>query len=59
MHIAFCLHLPRTFYLLRLRQGITTTRLICMLQISLNKAVGIARRVRVGQFQLPYDLSAA
>ena len=25
----------------------------------LNKAVGIARRVRVGQFQLPYDLSAA
>ena len=27
--------------------------------IILNKAVGIARRVRVGQFQLPYDLSAA
>jgi hypothetical protein len=26
---------------------------------NLNKAVGIARRVRVGQFQLPYDLSAA
>ena len=26
---------------------------------SLNKAVGIARRVRVGQFQLPYVLSAA
>jgi hypothetical protein len=29
------------------------------LLFSLNKAVGIARRVRVGQFQLPYDLSAA
>lgn len=27
--------------------------------LNLNKAVGIARRVRVGQFQLPYDLSAA
>ena len=27
--------------------------------LNLNKAVGIARRVRVGQFQLPYVLSAA
>lgn len=26
---------------------------------NLNKAVGIARRVRVGQFQLPYVLPAA
>ena len=27
--------------------------------LNLNKAVGIARRVRGGQFQLPYVLSAA
>lgn len=27
--------------------------------LNLNKAVGIARRVRVGQFQLPYVLPAA
>ena len=30
-----------------------------VVRLNLNKAVGIARRVRVGQFQLPYDLSAA
>ena len=28
-------------------------------RLILNKAVGIARRVRVGQFQLPYVLPAA
>ena len=31
----------------------------CNGTLNLNKAVGIARRVRVGQFQLPYDLPAA
>jgi hypothetical protein len=39
--------------------GVSPLLALCASALNLNKAVGITRRVRVGQFQLPYVLPAA